>query len=129
VGVHTISIHGDEHLKTGSLGSVEEAAILQTQPGESGCLTVVIRKQQAKALVDAFMRVESQSAGHGRKSVKEFVQRIAAFKIVEQGLGRHAGAAKNGYTTHDIRVPDDHASHIAIVVHTVPARNSCRPMR
>lgn len=69
-----------------------------------------------------FKRVESQSTGHGRKPVKEFVPRIAAFKIVEQSLNRHAGTKKNGYAVHDVRVLEDRARHI-FTARTLPGKS------
>lgn len=45
-----------------------------------------MRKQQQHGF---FERFQCQSAGDGRKSAQEILQRLAALQIIEQGLDRH----------------------------------------
>ena len=83
---------------------------LKGQPGEARDRWVTGSPRREKTLVvfkeasETLHKGNRLRATNGRKLVEELVERLAAFEVIEQGLGRDSGSEKDGRSTKDVGV-------------------------
>jgi hypothetical protein len=66
-------------------------------------------------LLGLFKNLHGQFAADGGEAFEEIVEGVAVFQVVEEGLDRDAGAAKDGGAVHDFGVTYDGVLHDSIV--------------